>query len=82
MTPHQDSCSQLHHRQEETTPHQDLLRRTRDLLLLLGLRSRTTPTRTTRQTPAHSPRLSALACRSRSARRGDFEYLTKFQAHP
>jgi len=23
MTPHQDSYSQLHHRQEETTPHQD-----------------------------------------------------------
>ena len=58
------------------------VRRTRDLLLLLGLRSRTTPTTTTRQTPAHCPRLSALACRSSSASRGDFEYLTKFQAHP
>ena len=29
--------------------------RTRDLLLLLGLRSRTTPTRTTRQTLAPQP---------------------------
>src|SRR5208337_1896773 len=32
--------------------------------------------------PAHSPRLSALASRSSSASRGDFEYLTMFQAQP
>ena len=37
MTPHQDSYSQLHHRQEETTPHQDSCKKNLGSVGVVGL---------------------------------------------